>query len=32
VPQRHRFLELCNENKIKMGYPGHFYVRPFFVK
>jgi len=30
--QMTRFIELYNECKIKMGYPGHFYVSPFFCK
>ena len=29
--QKH-FIELLNLGKIKIGYPGHFYVKPFFVK
>jgi hypothetical protein len=28
--QKRRFIELLNENKIKLEYPGHFYVLPFF--
>ena len=27
---RDRFIELHNAKKIKIGFPGHFYVRPFF--
>jgi hypothetical protein len=27
-----RFIELHNAHKIKMGYPGHFYVRPYFCR
>lgn len=30
--QQARFIELYNERKIKMGYPGHFYTTPFFCK
>lgn len=30
--QKHRFIELLNEKKIKLGYPGHFYKKPFFIK
>lgn len=29
--QMDRFIELYNENKVKLGYPGHFYVLPFFT-
>lgn len=30
--QRHRFIELMNEGRLKLAYPGHFYVLPFFAK
>lgn len=30
--QRTRFIELVNERKMTIGYPGHFYVLPFFCK
>lgn len=30
-PQKLRFVELLNEKKLKIGYPGHFYVNPFFM-
>lgn len=26
-----RFVKLLNEKKINIGYPGHFYVTPFFM-
>lgn len=29
---QHRFIKLLNEDKIKIGEPGFFYVNPFFVK
>lgn len=29
---RTRFVELYNEKKMKIGYPGHFYTRPYFCK
>ena len=29
---RKRFLKLYNDQKIAMGHPGYFYVRPYFVK
>lgn len=29
--QMRRFIELYNEKKIKLEYPGRFYVRPFFM-
>jgi hypothetical protein len=29
--QMRRFVELLNERKLKIGYPGHFYVKPFFI-
>lgn len=28
--QRRRFVELLNEKKMKIGYPGCFYVLPYF--
>ena len=28
--QRRMFIELYNAKKMKVGYPGHFYSRPFF--
>lgn len=31
-PQMRRFIELLNENKLHIGMPGHFYVRPFFIR
>lgn len=27
-----RFVELYNQKKLKVGYPGHFYVMPFFMR
>lgn len=30
--QKNRFIELYNDKKMKIGYPGHFYVRPFFCR
>lgn len=30
--QRVRFIELYNDKKLHLGYPGHFYVVPFFCK
>lgn len=29
--QRRAFLELLNAGTLKLGYPGHFYVLPFFI-
>lgn len=29
---RQRFVALLNAKKLKIGYPGHFYVLPFFVR
>lgn len=29
--QCRRFVELLNVLKLKFGYPGHFYVTPFFI-
>lgn len=29
--QKLRFIELLNERKLRLGYPGHFYTRPFFI-
>lgn len=31
-PQKKRLVELLNEGKIQFGFPGHFYVLPFFVE
>ena len=30
--QCRRFLDLFNAKKIKVGYPGHFYVLPYFMR
>ena len=30
--QRVEFVRLMNEKKLNIGYPGHFYVLPFFVR
>ncbi len=30
--QRARFIELVNEKKAPIGYPGHFYVLPYFTR
>lgn len=30
--QMRRFVELANEGAIAMGYPGHFYTLPFFIR
>lgn len=30
--QKRRFIELLNEKKLKIGYPGRFYVTPFFIR
>lgn len=30
--QKRRFIELLNENKIQLEYPGFFYRLPFFCK
>lgn len=32
VEERHRFIGLMNEKRLKLGLPGHFYVLPFFVQ
>jgi len=26
-----KFIDLLNAKKLRLGYPGHFYVRPFFI-
>ncbi len=31
VEQKNRFIELHNEKKMKIGYPGYFYVLPYFA-
>lgn len=31
VEQRQRFVDLLNEKKLKLAFPGHFYTPPFFV-
>lgn len=31
VDERKRFIELLNAKALKIGYPGHFYVLPFFM-
>lgn len=30
--QKQRFVDLLNQGKVKLGYPGYFYVRPYFIK
>lgn len=30
--QRDRFIELFNQRKIRLGFPGHFYVLPYFCQ
>jgi hypothetical protein len=30
--QMKRFVDLYNDQTIKCGYPGYFYVNPFFMK
>ena len=29
--QQREFVDLLNARKLKIGHPGHFYTRPFFV-
>ena len=29
---RTRFIELYNAKRMKLGYPGYFYSRPYFCK
>lgn len=29
---RSKFIDLYNERKMVMAYPGHFYVRPYFTR
>lgn len=30
--QCRKFVDLLNEKKLVIGYPGHFYSKPFFVQ
>lgn len=30
--QQQRFVDLMNDGKVKLAYPGHFYALPFFCK
>jgi hypothetical protein len=30
--QMQKFVELMNAKKLNIGYPGHFYVLPYFMK
>ena len=30
--EKHKFIGILNDGKIKFGYPGNFYVKPFFIK
>jgi hypothetical protein len=30
--QMRRFVEMANAGQIAMGYPGHFYTLPFFIR
>ena len=27
-----RFVELFNDRKLRIGFPGHFYVAPYFLR
>lgn len=29
--QRKEFIDLLNQRKVNIGYPGHFYILPFFI-
>ncbi len=29
--QKKEFVQLYNDHKVKLAYPGYFYVRPFFM-
>jgi hypothetical protein len=29
--EKHKFIDLVNQRKINIGYPGHFYVLPYFM-
>ena len=31
-PQMIEFVQLYNDKKFPLAYPGHFYVMPFFMK
>jgi hypothetical protein len=31
VSEQQRFVDLLNAGKFNLGYPGRFYVRPFFI-
>jgi len=31
VEQKQKFVDLINTKKLNIGYPGHFYVLPFFI-
>lgn len=30
VEQQHEFIQLYNDKRMNIGYPGHFYVLPYF--
>lgn len=30
--QEQKFVDMLNAKTLKLGYPGHFYVAPFFVR
>lgn len=32
LEQMQSFIDLWNEGKLRIGYPGHFYVPPFFMQ
>lgn len=32
VDQRYMFLRLLQDKKLNIGFPGHFYVLPFFIE
>ncbi len=30
--EKQRLIDLCNEHRVHFGYPGYFYVLPFFMR
>lgn len=31
LERRQRFIDLYNSGAMRIGYPGHFYIQPYFV-
>lgn len=32
IDQKKQFIDLCNDGRVNIAYPGYFYVLPYFCK